>query len=152
MNSKIIATLLTILVSLSTFIATASEPSPSKTSNEPIVARKINAHGKLENISVAIDSIMSRDDVSRVYATLHGPTNHSGRIDSAQAIIGTKSIEATDIDGVDFNRWFQWDDTATIVLEIDFPASTKLAQRKNWTLRIVTNRGILTTVVTNKKK
>lgn len=134
-------------------ISHAKAPTAKKKENATVVARRIDASAQLKEFKVRVDSIMSRDDVSRVYATMRGPINHSGRIDSSSAVINPSTrFEADDIDGVDFKRWFQWDDTGIINLEIDFPAASNLARRKNWTLVINTNIGELQLNVAPSKR
>ena len=32
-----------------------------------------------------------------------------------------EKLDATDIDGIDMKRWFQWEDDNAIYVEIDFP-------------------------------
>lgn len=50
-----------------------------------------------------------------------GRPHTAHRIDAAEIrSIGVKAA-ASDIDGVDFNRYFQWEDSGVIPLEIDFP-------------------------------
>jgi len=73
--------------------------------------------------AVAVDSVEWRDDLTRVYCRITGHPHTSGRIDAvAMDIPGARgSHVASDIDGVDFRRYFQWEDDGVIVLEIDFP-------------------------------
>ena len=48
------------------------------------------------------------------------------RIDAVTLVVGPKKIKATDIDGVDFERAFQFEDTGVQVIELDFPFKGKL--------------------------
>ena len=47
-------------------------------------------------------------------------------MDSVDLKIGEKVYKATDIDGLDFGRSFQFDDTSVQVIELDFPFKGKL--------------------------
>lgn len=69
-----------------------------------------------------VDSIDYRKDLTRVYGSCIGLPNTSQRIDNVRLISGETSANATDIDGVDFKRYFQWEEDGLILLEIDFPA------------------------------
>lgn len=72
------------------------------------------------SIDAIIDSIDYRLDLTRVYARLQGAPHTSGRIDDITLLDATNSLILTDIDGVDLKRWFQWEDTPYIPIEIDF--------------------------------
>lgn len=63
----------------------------------------------------------NRDGVTRIAVDLQGLPNTSSRIDDVVLQHGTVKVHAVDIDGVDFNRYFQWDDEGLIPVEIDFP-------------------------------
>lgn len=68
------------------------------------------------------DSIDFRSDLTRLYGRLSGRPHTAGRIDYITVNGDNKKpLMATDIDGVDFKRWFQWEDDGIIPLEIDFP-------------------------------
>lgn len=89
-----------------------------------------------------VDSVMTRSDVTRVYATLIGEPNRAGRVDSI-TIMTEKGVTegAVDIDGVDFRRWFQWEEEGALPLEIDFPAGTRPGS--SWTITIISQLGPL---------
>ena len=61
------------------------------------------------------------DGVSRISVFLLSTPSTSSRIDSVTLVNGTKHFRATDIDGVDFSRYFQWEDNGEIMVEVDFP-------------------------------
>lgn len=62
------------------------------------------------------------DGVNRIGLTLLGVSHTSSRIDSVKILLHDgRSYKATDIDGVDFERYFQWEDDGSIPVEIDFP-------------------------------
>ncbi|MCM1349404.1 MAG: hypothetical protein NC338_08330 [Firmicutes bacterium] len=74
-----------------------------------------------------VNSVDFRPDLTRVYGTLNGRPHTSNRIDRLVLVTPTgKQFEATDIEGVDFKRWFQWEDSGKIEVEIDFPAMTEV--------------------------
>ena len=73
------------------------------------------------SIKMMVDSIDYRSDLTRVYGTLVGRPHTSNRIDGIVAVQGEKTFDATDLDGVDMKRWFQWEDDGLIPVEIDFP-------------------------------
>lgn len=76
-----------------------------------------------------IASIDYEDDHMRLYGTLVGKPHTSDRIDRLTLVMpdGHK-LEATDIEGVDMKRWFQWEDSGAIEVEIDFPPCKQLGQ------------------------
>lgn len=96
-------------------------------------------------LTFQVDSVDYRPDLTRVYGKLIGRPHTSGRIDNIQ-LLGTGTVSgATDIDGVDFKRYFQWEDDGMIPIEIDFPALKTLKEAK---LLFDTAHGQSTTVMT----
>lgn len=71
---------------------------------------------------VEIDSVEWRSDLTRVYCRIVGMPHTSDRIDGVTLVSGKRTFRANDIDGVDFRRYFQWEEEGSINLEIDFPA------------------------------
>lgn len=65
------------------------------------------------------DSVDFRSDLTRVYGKLKGAPHTSHRIDGVK--LQSSGVPATDIDGVDIKRWFQWEEDGEIPVEIDFP-------------------------------
>lgn len=105
--------------------------------------------------AAVIDSIDFRSDLTRVYARLKGTPHTSSRIDNITIQSGKTSLVMNDLDGVDAERWFQWEDTPYIPIEIDF-APMKYSGDKV-VFSVTGPRGISTWVVTpktsmNKKK
>lgn len=84
--------------------------------------RPVAASGKpTPQMRVEIDSVDFRPDLTRVYCRAIGRPHTAHRIDAAEIrAIGVKAA-AGDIDGVDFSRYFQWEENGVIPLEIDFP-------------------------------
>lgn len=76
-------------------------------------------------VRVSVDSVSCRNDLSRVYCKIIGLPHTSERIDKATLVVNGATLSATDIDGVDFKRYFQWEDDGIIRLEIDFPPIDK---------------------------
>ncbi len=76
-------------------------------------------------LSVKVDSVALRHDITRVYGKLIGTPQTSDRVDSAVIESSKKRYKATDIDGIDFKRHFQWGDEGVILIEIDFPPMKK---------------------------
>ncbi|MDE6556506.1 MAG: hypothetical protein K2K55_06030 [Duncaniella sp.] len=69
-----------------------------------------------------VDSIDFRADLTRVYGKLMGTPHTSGKIDVVELETGGKKMVADDIDGIDFGRYYQYEDEGVIELEVDFPA------------------------------
>lgn len=57
----------------------------------------------------------------RISLCLVGIPHTSQRIDGVDLVIGKKIVKATDIDGVDFERYFQFEDEGVVTIDIDFP-------------------------------
>ncbi len=72
-------------------------------------------------LSFRVDSIDYRADLTRVYGKLVGRPHTSNRIDGVSLTDTGSAVTSTDIDGVDFQRYFQWEDDGQIPVEIDFP-------------------------------
>lgn len=91
-------------------------------------------------MSVTVDSVMTRTDVTRVYCRLTGRPHTSQRVDSVQMSLpdGT-TLRATDIDPLYFTQAFQWEDEPDMPVEIDFPALTAPVSRM--TLKVFTPYG-----------
>lgn len=72
---------------------------------------------------LTVDSIDFRKDLTRMYGKITGRPNTSDRFDRITLVKPDGvMVESTDIDGVDMERWFQWEEDGRINLEIDFPA------------------------------
>lgn len=73
-------------------------------------------------MTLTVERIETVDGGIRLYGTLNGRPHTSNRIDTLVMITADgKAVNANDIDGVDMKRWFQWEDSGTIDVEIDFP-------------------------------
>ncbi len=69
-----------------------------------------------------VDSIDYRSDLTRVYGKLFGRPHTSNRIDGVTIMTTGTTSTSNDIDGVDFHRYFQWEEEGSIPVELDFPA------------------------------
>lgn len=79
--------------------------------------------------ALVVDSIDFRKGLTRVYGKLKGKPHTSDRIDkiTLKGSINPKGCEMTDIDGIDAKRWYQWEDSGEIAVEIDFPVCSNKA-------------------------
>lgn len=59
------------------------------------------------------------DHVSRVSCTIIGVPHTSSRVDSVTAVIKGRVYKSTDIDGIDFGRYFQWEEEGAIPVDVD---------------------------------
>lgn len=98
-----------------------------------------------DGLVLVVDSIDYRKEVTRIYGRLTGRPHTSNRIDNA-ALDG---CGCTDIDGVDFNRYFQWEDDGQIPVELDFPPCKP---KKQGSILIRTPRGQSTIVFSTTPK
>ncbi|MCM1518063.1 MAG: hypothetical protein NC117_05420 [Pseudoflavonifractor sp.] len=96
---------------------------------------------RTSNVEFAVDNIDYRQDLTRVYGRLLGRPHTSCRVDNITLSSGEVDYTATDIDGIDFKRWFQWEDDGSIAVEIDFP---RMKRRDTFTITISTPRGVRT--------
>lgn len=102
------------------------------------VERRVSASAA-RHISVMVDSIDYRADLTRIYGRLAGRPHTSQRIDRVTlSTAGTAPAESTDIDGIDLKRWFQWEEDGIIPVEIDFPP---MRRAQVMTLTVETPRG-----------
>lgn len=98
--------------------------------------------------AAVVDSIDFRQDLTRVYARLKGTPHTAARIDNITMQAGKTTLVMNDIDGIDAERWFQWEDTPYIPIEIDF-APIKNTETK-MVFSISGPRGISSWVATPK--
>lgn len=74
-----------------------------------------------DDTSFVIDSIDFREDLTRIYGCIIGLPHSSNKINEVMLLINNDALTANDIDGVDFHRYFQWENEERIDLEVDFP-------------------------------
>lgn len=89
-------------------------------------------------LSLAIDSIDFRTDLTRVYGRIYGRPNTSQRIDAATLTVGRRSVSWTDVDGIEMKHYFQFEEDGMLPLEIDFPA---VGASRKCSLTFVTSLG-----------
>ena len=92
-----------------------------------------------DHVNLIIDSIDFREDLTRLYGRMIGIPHTSQKINRMEMKVGSSVFNAEDIDGVDFERWFQWEDDGVISIEVDFKAMQPV---KSGTLIIETARGV----------
>jgi hypothetical protein len=98
------------------------------------------------NMSIAIDSAMFRDDVTRVYCRIIGRPHTSQRIDTAYLLVNNTELQSTDIDGVDFQRYFQWEDNGIIPIELDYAPVSRADKAQ---VKLLTGEGIVLSPIVN---
>lgn len=106
----------------------------------------ISAAGVIPQMTVsyvAAEKIVD-DSVTRVQLQLCGRPHTAFRIDSVLVHHRGMVRKAVDIDGVDFERWFQWEDTPVIDVELDLPG---LDYNQSDTLIFYGPRGIVYSVL-----
>lgn len=87
-----------------------------------VVCHELTDNQKRQFDFVISDVIYKSDDnLTRVCGNLIGRPHTSARIDGVTLKAAGAVIKANDIDGVDFERYFQWEDDGNIYIEIDFP-------------------------------
>ena len=96
-------------------------------------------------MTVMVDKVDNEnsDEVTRVTCALLSTPHTSSRIDSIALVRpGGKRFMATDIDGVDFRRYFQWEDESYLMVEVDFPLQSKAFSKRD-TLEFYTVHGVV---------
>ena len=85
----------------------------------------VNTKKNKSDMRVELDSVDFRTDLTRVYGRLIGRPHTAQRIDYVTLRTPGVVLAAQEIDGVDLERYFQWEDDGIIPVEIDFAPSTK---------------------------
>ena len=93
-------------------------------------------------MNIIPDKTVKTDGGIRISLCLVGIPHTSQRIDGIDLVMGNKLVKATDIDGVDFERHFQFEDTGVQVIEVDFPFKGTLPRTA--TLTFHTEKGDIT--------
>lgn len=92
-----------------------------------------------QHLTLTVDSIDYRSGLTRLYGKFVGRPHTSQKLHEIVIEYAGRTYKANDIDGVDFDRWFQWEDDGIIPVEIDFP---KMPVLKNATITISTVKGV----------
>ena len=108
------------------------------------IERGYECHTTENGLMLHIDSIDYRKEVTRVFGRLLGQPHTSNRVDAVKL----DGIHCCDMEGVDFNRYFQWEDDRQIAVELDFPPTKKPYASGN--IQIMTPRGESTIKFTRK--
>lgn len=85
----------------------------------------VNTKKNKSDMRVELDSVDFRTDLTRVYGRLIGRPHTAQRIDYVTLHTPGVVLAAQEIDGVDLERYFQWEDDGVIPVEIDFAPSTR---------------------------
>jgi len=64
--------------------------------------------------------------VTRIGIDMLSMPSTSSRVDSATIVNGKIKKRAIDIDGVDFGRYFQWEEEGVRYIELDFPKQKRI--------------------------
>lgn len=100
-----------------------------------------------KGLKIVTDSVDYRKDLTRLYGRLVGEPHTSQRIDRITLESSGLPFSSTDIEGVDMERWFQWEDDGSIPVEIDFPA---MKPAKTVTIKVEGPRGVSLWTVTRQ--
>ena len=73
------------------------------------------------DINIIPDKTVKTDEGIRISLCIVGIPHTSQRIDGIDLVMGPKLVKATDIDGIDFESYFQFEDEGVQVIEVDFP-------------------------------
>lgn len=131
---------LLIIATATTLYAQLPQSSTTATCQIPSGRTQMKAKKEIPAFKVVMGKVNHKDDVTRAELSIVGMPHTSCRIDSVAAILPTgKEVKATDIDPIDFQRYFQWEDEGSIDLEIDFPAGTRL--KKGTVMQFSTSKG-----------
>lgn len=93
------------------------------------------------DMNIIPDKVAKTDSGIRISLCLIGIPHTSQRVDSVDLKVGKKIVPANDIDGVDFKRYFQFEDEGVVTIEVDFPFTGTLP--KDATLKFHTPKGII---------
>lgn len=85
---------------------------------------QVNQHDA--DINIIPDNVKKTDDGIRISLCLIGIPHTSQRIDSIDLKVGERQYPANDIDGVEFKKYFQFEDEGVITIEVDFPFKSTL--------------------------
>lgn len=120
-----------------------------------IAVSKDSCHQQLTQprhfMKIVVDRIDNNnsDHVSRVSCTVLGVPHTSSRVDSVTAVIGGRVSKATDIDGIDFGRYFQWEDEGAVPVDVDIIHTRSFTA--NDSIRFHTVHGVYASPLKKKK-
>ena len=106
-----------------------------------LTGRAVNTDASVHTFEVRVDSIDFRDDLTRLYGRFTGTPHVAIKV--MEAVLTTDSecrLAATDSDGFELDRYFQFEEIPSFNIELDF-AATRPAQVIDLTL--ITAKGVL---------
>lgn len=77
-------------------------------------------------LNIVPDKSKKTDEGIRLTMCVMGMPHTAQRIDSVDLHVAGKVYKANDIDPIEFEKYFQFEDDGLVVLEIDFPFSGEL--------------------------
>lgn len=92
-------------------------------------------------VSFKVDSVDFRSDLIRVYGKIVGKPHVSFRFDNMILNVQKRESSWIDIDGIDVKRWFQWENSPYMPVEIDF-APKAVKPGANFTISTYGPKGI----------
>lgn len=90
------------------------------------------------------------DGVSRISCALVGIPHTSSRVDSVIAVVKGVKYKSTDIDGVDYGRYFQWEEDGVIPVDVDVKSIKRFTNRDS--LKFYTVYGVFTAPFKSRNK
>lgn len=94
----------------------------------PLTATKyVKSTHPVKTVVKAVDN-KNNQNTTRITVSLISQPNTSSRIDSVYFVNGNEQLRAVDIDGVDFGRYFQWEEDGMISVDVDFPRRNKFVR------------------------
>lgn len=110
-----------IIMLLMAFVSTVS------VAQAPLTATKYIKTHPVKTVVKAVDN-KNNQNTTRITVSLISQPNTSSRIDSAHFVNGNEQLRAVDIDGVDFGRYFQWEEDGMVSVDVDFPRRNKFVR------------------------
>lgn len=80
------------------------------------------------DVNIIPDKLKKIDNGVRISVCLIGIPHTSQQINSVDLVVGNTKVAANDIDGVDFERMFQFEDMGVVTVDIDFPFTGNVAK------------------------
>ena len=120
----------------------------------PLTASETQNRKKTSPVYPFLKSIDSNNGsgVTRIGIDLKSFPSTSSRLDSATLVNGKKSFRATDVDGVEVNRYFQWEENGVVYIELDFPRQKKIDKDSKVILHTVHGDYILSLKKSSRNK
>lgn len=111
---RILSVILTAVIALTLSVAVNSQQNKKKETH-PVTVDVIKINNN------------NSDGVTRITVRLTSLPNTASRVDSVSLYTcDGRKFSALDIDGIDFKRYFQWEETGQINVDVDFPRQNRL--------------------------